>query len=427
MKRLALSFAVAASLSLAATGCSSTPDAEPEVATEAAGAEDWPGFRGANRQGRSGETGLLRQWPDDGPAKLWAAAGLGAGHSSPVIVGGHVYVAGLLEETGYLFAFDGEGKPLWKVPYGAEDPKVQFPGPRATPTVAGDRVYMTSSGGRLVCVEGKDGAEVWAVELLERFGVEKKKGSWGVCESVLVDGDHVIVCPGGDVAMAALDRSTGATVWKTEGADLPASYSSPALMKRAGRTIVIAVLDGAIVGVDRADGKLLWQHPFKSKASEACVSPVIEGDLVFTAARRTGGTVIEVAADGTTATEKWITPGKFDIRIGGAVCVDGHLYGTGTHQRVRLVCVEMATGDVVWQAADIEEGSVIAADGLIFWYRPRDAEIAMLRADPTGPKLGGRFVIGEESKGHYSHLAISDGRLYVRHGEQLLCFDVRGK
>ncbi len=396
------------------------------LAPSSAVADEWTDFRGANRQGKSAETGLLKSWPGVGPDRVWMVEGLGEGYSSATVGGGRVFVTGMLPGLkGWLFAHDLDGKELWRVHYGPEVKGAGYPGARSSPTIDGDRVYITSGHGLLACYEAATGKEVWKLDMLKTFTAKNIR--WGISESVLVDGDHVIVCPGGSDSVVALDKMTGEVAWKTAGIGLPASYTSPVLMERAGRSIVVAVLTGAIVGVDRADGKLLWKHPFTQKYGVLCVSPIIKGDLVFTSAGYTGAVVLEVAADGASVTERWNTK-TFDITHGGAVEVDGFLYGSDSKKdREEWMCVELETGKTRWTDKGVGKGCVVAADGMLYIYGEKTGELALAKASPEKLEIVSRIQIAKGDGWHWGHPSISDGRLYLRHGGALICFDIKAK
>jgi len=204
-------------------------------------AADWPQFRGPGRDGTSPETGLMKQWPDGGPAELWSCAGLGEGFSSVAIADGVVYVCGMISRQGYLFAIDSQGKVKYKVNYGPEwDKAGNLPGTRTTPTVDGERLYIMSGQGRIACYNAVDGKRIWYVDTLKKFA--GKNIRWGIAESVLIDGDKAICTPGGkEATVVALNKMTGETVWTSKGLSQLSAYCSPILVERGPNRLILTL------------------------------------------------------------------------------------------------------------------------------------------------------------------------------------------
>src|SRR5262245_39635455 len=203
-------------------------------------AADWPQWRGPHRDGVSQETGLLQEWPNDGPPLRWKRTDIGTGYSTPVVVGGKVYVQTTVDKEEFALCLDEKtGRDVWKAAIGTVGVNrgLPYPGTRSSPTVDGDRVYCLASAGELVCL-GTDGKLKWKKDLVKDLGgtVGTEAMSWAYSESVLVDGDLVICAPGGKAAgLAALNKTSGEVVWKCE---LPASegaeYSSIMATEAAG-------------------------------------------------------------------------------------------------------------------------------------------------------------------------------------------------
>jgi len=193
--------------------------------------DDWPQFRGPNRDGKSAETGLLKTWPKGGPELLWSVDGLGIGFSSVAVAGGFVYTTGMIDGEGFLFAFDLAGNLKWKESYGPEWTG-SYKGVRTTPTVDDSRVYMFSGTGVMACFDAGSGKKLWDVDTLKKFDGENIR--WGMSCSPLVDGNKVYCTPGGRKGtMVALDKMTGKTIWATTGLDEHSAYCSPILASLA--------------------------------------------------------------------------------------------------------------------------------------------------------------------------------------------------
>jgi len=387
-----------------------------------AGAVDWPQFRGPTRDGLSPETGLMKKWPDGGPKELWSVGDLGKGYASVAVVDGIIYTTGMIGSKGILFAFDLDGKPVWQVNYGDEWTGSN-PGTRTTPTIDGDRLYLMSGLGRIACHNAKTGKPIWRSDTLDKF--KGKNIRWGIAESVLIDGEKAICTPGGgDATVVALDKMTGKTVWTTKGLSERSAYCSPAVINRGPNRIILTMVQQSIVGIDMKDGGVLWRHPNKVSYDISAVTPAyLNGMMYVTNGYRHGGHMFELSADGTSSSRKW-SEKSLDVHHGGVVLVDGHIHGASN--RGNWTCIELATGKVKFTDKLVGKGAVIYVDGMLYGYGERGS-VGLIRINPTGYQMVGSFKITKGTKEHWGHPAISDGRLYIRHGDTLMCFDIKAK
>lgn len=394
-------------------------------------ADDWPQWRGPERTGISKETGLLKEWPKDGPPLRWKLTDIGPGYSSPAVAGGKVFIQTTAGDEEFALALDeATGKTLWKTPIGSvgKNRGPDYPGTRATPTVDGDRLYCLSSAGQLVCL-GTDGKTKWQRDFVKDFDgkVGRPMAGWAYSESVLVDGDRVICTPGGSKAtLAALNKTTGETVWVSPapGGDA-AEYASVMAMEVGGVKQYVAFVEKGVHGVDAKTGKHLWQYGKTVEPGANILTPVILGNKVFTAGSRSGGGLVELTVGDAGVSpkevyfDKQIAPG-----IGGAVLVDGHLYGT-TGQA--LFCAEFATGKVKWTDRGVGAASVCFADGRIY-ARGHAGDVALVEPSPAEYRERGRFKQPDRSaKPAWPHPVVSNGGFYLRDMDTLLCYDVRAK
>ncbi len=394
-----------------------------------AGAGDSPQFRGPNRTGVFEEKGLLKSWPEGGPAVAWTAKGLGRGYSSVSVVGGKVYATGMREDqTGVVLVFnESTGALEQSIPYGKESVEEQAPGSRATPTIEGARLYLMSGLGVVYCFDLANGNKVWEANVLERFGA--KNIMWQLAESVLIDGDRIICTPGGTEALvAALNKNTGETVWTTKGLKDRASYCTPIIANHNGHRILLTGTGGNIIGVNPDSGALMWSFKHKVPWDIHAVTPVYDKGLVYyTGGDGVGGGALELSKDGSSVTSKW-TDTTLDCLHHGVVLVDGNLYGTGYKAGGKLVCLEMATGKVMWTTKEVKEGMTVAADGMLYVYEgPKAGTVNLVKATPAGFERTGRFSVTEGSDQHWAHPTIANGRLYIRHGDALVAYDVAAK
>lgn len=395
-------------------------------------AADWPQWRGPERTGVSRETGLLKEWPADGPALRWKAEKIGTGYSSPAIVGGKVYLQTTTAGEEYALVLDEKtGKQVWRTAIGKVGPNKgpQYPGTRATPTVvksaAVERIYCLASDGEVTCLDGA-GKSIWHRNLVKDFG--GVVGNWAYSESLLVDGDLVICTPGGTKAgLAALNRNTGETVWQSElpGGDI-ADYASIMPLEAAGTKQYVQFLRGGLVGVDAKTGKFLWRYKASIDFGANILTPVIDGSKVFTSGSRTGGGLIDIVPGPMGPTPKEIFFEKsLAPSIGGAVLVDGHLYGSaGT----TVFCAEFATGKTKWREPSVGAASVCVADGMLYARGYNSGDIALIELNPAKYTEKGRFKQADRSKtAGWQHPVVANGGLYIVDQNVLLCYEVSAK
>lgn len=401
--------------------------------------KDWPTFRGPLRTGNSPDTGLLKQWPEEGPELLWQTAGAGRGYSSLAIADGKIYTLGdapstAEDEDEYLVCFDQEsGKPLWKAKTGAPwvEGKPTWQSSRSTPTVDGDRVYVVTPFGVLVCCKTSDGAELWRRDLMKEFEGSKADG-WGYSESVLVDGDNVICTPGGPKnTLVALDKRTGETRWTTprEG-DRGAGHSSAVITNIAGQKVYVQSTGSGAMGVRAADGKLLWTFDI-DQTTAVIPTPITRDDLVFfVAGYGRGGALLKQVpgADGAVSVET-VYPLNPELgnKHGGVVLVGDYLYGDSEDRGIPY-CADLMTGEVKWKSRGTgrDSASVVAADGHIYIHYA-DGTMSLAKASPDAFEEVGTFKLpGSGDRPGWSHPVVLDGKLYVREGDAILCYNLRG-
>lgn len=396
-----------------------------------AAAADWPQWRGPNRDGISKETGLLQEWPKDGPKLLWQLKDVGFGYSTPAVVGERLYLLSNRDEDEFIQALAvADGQQSWSVPLGkVGNPKQKppYPGARSTPTVDGELVYALGSDGDLVCVELASGKERWRKSLRQDFG--GVPGVWAYSESPLVDGDKVVCTPGGkDATIVALNKATGDVAWKcpVPGGD-EAAYASAVVVEAAGVRQYVQFLAKGVVGVDAKSGKFLWRFEKTAQGSPANIpTPVAHDGFVYTATGRGGGGLVKLkGGDGKVEAEQvYFTP-KLPTSIGGAVWIKGHLYGTNARG---LMCVEFTSGDVKWQDDTLGAGSTLYADGRLYVHGEK-GHVALVEATPEGYREKGRFAPPDQpERGRsqaWAYPVVANGRLFVRDLGVLWCYHVK--
>ncbi len=386
---------------------------------------DWPQWRGPDRSGVSREGGLLNDWPAAGPRRIWQAANLGAGYGSVAVAGGRVYVQGGARNNSVVTSLNrADGKVIWTQNIGRSNTNDRGPGPRGTPSVDGDRLYVLTENGDLACLSTKDGAIVWLRNILKEFNA--RNIGWLVSESPLIDGNLVFVTPGGRGAgLAALDKMSGKTVWTAKELSDEAGYASPIAATVHGVRTIMTLTSAAGVGVRASDGRLMWRYRRAANTTANTTTPVYSDNKVFyTSAYDTGGALLGLTAQGDVvkADEIYFTR-DLQNHHGGVVLVDGYLYGFNNSI---LTCLEFATGKMMWRHRSVGKGSLVAADGKLFIVG-EDLVVGLAEASPTGYREHGRFKIEDQGLPSWAHPAISDGRLYIRNQGILTSYDVRGK
>jgi outer membrane protein assembly factor BamB len=398
---------------------------------------DWPQWRGPQRNGASQETGLLKQWPAGGPKLLWQINDIGDGYSTPSVVGARIYLMsnrGLSNE--FVQALSAkDGKVIWTTRVGNvgnPDQNPSYPKARSTPTVDGQFVYALGSDGDLVCLDAKSGKIRWQKSIRKDFGGQP--GEWAYAESPLVDGDLVVVTPGGAQAtMVALNKKTGATVWKAAipGGD-PAGYASAVVVQAGGRKQYVQLLEKGLVGVDAKTGEFLWRYKDAAKGPAQYFTPVARGEYVYGGALGVGGGLVRLKPDGAgVAAEQVYFLRGLPNGIGGAALVGDYLYGTEVGQK--LVAVEFATGQVKWQAEQFGWASIAAADGHLYVHKVT-GEMALVEATQEGFREKGKFTPPAQPKhkqaGDFPEMAfaypvVAHGRLYIRDLGTLWAYDIK--
>jgi len=395
-------------------------------AATAGDAADWPQFHGPRRDNLSAETGLLKQWPAEGPKLLWTAKGLGHGFSTVAITGGLIYTTGNIGPDTVIAALDLDGKPQWTAKNGPAD-KHDRPGTRSTPTVEGGRLFHEGSLGDLACLEARTGKAVWSVNILKKFG--GRTPQWGLAESPLVDGNRVICAPGGpEVGLVALDKATGETLWACKETTEKPGYASPIAIEFGGVRQYVTLLQKSVAGMRADTGKLLWQVPHAAFADETVSTPLFQDRFVVVSTLGPGGTqCIELSGEGDAIAAKsaWQT-NALNSHHGGVILLSGHVYGANAGGK--WLCLDLKTGKVAHAGDGVGKGSLTYADGMLYTYAENGGEVGLVKATPQGHEVVSRFRIPAGGSGLcWAHPVVCGGRLYLRHGDFLYCYDIQAR
>jgi outer membrane protein assembly factor BamB len=393
-------------------------------------------WRGPNRDGIYKETGLLKQWPENGPELIWSVEDLPEGYSSVSVANGLVYSTGLRDSIDLLFAIDMQGNKKWEVPIG-KSWTISFPPSRCTPSVENDKVYATSGFGDIACFNAINGDLIWKVEASKKFG--GTFGDWGIAESPLLVDDKLIYCPGGNkTTIVALNKNTGETIWKSESLMDTAAYSSPIVVNINNTQVILSVMSRNFIGVNAENGKILFHTDYASMNNKQAVkvwpgapftntnNPIYKDHQVYiTSGYNHIGVMFELAEDLSKAEVKWIDS-TLDVHHGGAVLVDGSIYGSNwiNNRNGNWCCINWETGKTKYETEWETKGSIIYADGMLYCYEEKNGNIALVKATPDEFKVVSSFKTPLGTGPHWSHPVINNGTLYVRHGKALMAYNI---
>lgn len=386
-------------------------------------AGNWPQFRGPNRDNISTETGLLDQWPAAGPKIAWEQKNLGEAYSTVSIADGKLFTMGNQGNTEMLLAMEAStGKPLWATRTGGSAYRDGTGnGPRGTPTVDGDRVYALGANGDLICAGADKGDVVWQKNILKEYGGDNIQ--WGISESVLIDGKQLICCPGGKQGtIVSLDKLTGRGIWRASINGAPqASYSSPIIVEFGGERMIVNYTHTAVVAVNAKNGNFIWGNPSSANGTANCSSPLFDDGMVFTASGYgTGCAMFQLGPRGTA--ELAYTNKLMKNHHGGMVVLDGHVYG---FDEQILRCLNLKSGETVWQDRSVGKGSVTYADGHLY-LRSENGPVALCAATTKGYEEKGRFDPKNRSdKPAWAHPVVCGGRLFLRDMDSLTVYDIK--
>ena len=393
-------------------------------------AGDWPSWRGANRDDISTETGLLKSWPAGGPTKVWTSTDAGLGYSGFAIVDDVLYTMGADgtedDSNDYVIAINAKsGEKLWQVNIGKFLANGWGGGPRSTPSVAGDRLVVIGGRGDVVCLAITDGGELWRASLTDLGG---KIPDWGYCESALIDGDRVLVTPGGEQGtVACLSLATGEKQWQSTDVKVNAHYSSIIAVNHFGKRQYIQLTELKVFGLDDA-GKLLWEGDFPGHVAVIPTPIYDDGQVYVTAGYDAGCVMFNITADN--KVEKIYDNKVMKNHHGGVVRLDDHVYG---HSESRgIICQNLASGEQVWADGrrNDSKGAVAYADGMLYCLEEGSGDCFLVRASPAGYEEISRFKLEPQTQQRsahgaiWTHPVICNGHLYLRDQEIICCYKI---
>jgi len=377
-------------------------------------------FRGPQRNGIYDESNLLKIWPEEGPAILWKTEGIGNGYSSPIISGDRIYITGEIDSIGYLFAYTKSGSLIWKKETGREWME-NFTGSRSTPTLVDGLLYVETSMGRVICIEARTGNEKWSVDMLrDLHGVNVR---FGYAEGLLVN-DNIVYCfPGGpDTNAVALDRFSGKIAWISKAMGDSTAYTSPMLITLPSRKIVVNLSIHNLIGLDASTGELLWNHHQKEIGDIQASTPLFENGFIYYVVGRGNGAVkLSLAEDGKSISEIWNNENISDVH-GGFVKIGNYIY-TSQYKPRRYCSIEVNTGQIS-DSLKFDKGTLIFADDMLYCFTEK-GKLGLVSQNNGKMELVSSFKITFGSKEFFAIPVISDGVLYLRHGDAMVAYDSR--
>jgi len=405
-------------------------------------ANDWPRWRGPLGDDLSKETGLLKEWPKDGPKLVWSFKDSGVGYGSPAVVGDTIYLAGAEDpEKGdkeFITCVSLKtGRAVWKTALTTSPGSYNGgwgSGPRSTPTVDGDVVYALGGRGDLHAIDRKDGSVKWKKNLVSEFGGAIP--TWGYSESILIDGDRLVCTPGGKRgALAFLNKNTGEELLRSSNND-DAAYSSVIIATLGTVKMYITMSPKGVYGVDAKTGQELWRSAAASNGVAVIPTPIYHDGKVFvTSGYGAGCGLISLKAVGDKVTATDVYKNKAIVNHhGGVVLVDGHIFGYADNGG-RWMCLDYLkdSREPVWENKSLSKGSLMYADGHLYLYGEKKGECVLIEASAKEWKESGRFTIPETTKtprksgAIWTHPVVANGKLFLRDHELLFCYDVGAK
>jgi outer membrane protein assembly factor BamB len=367
------------------------------------------------------DSGLLKEWPPEGPEILWTFDSLGMGFSSIIIQDDYLFTNGMIDSTGYLYKLNLNGDLVYMVPYGPEWTG-SYRGTRGSPTVVGDKIYLVSGKGKLICFNNEDGSILWSKGYIHEFGGQNI--TWGINETPVVDGDLIYATPGGkENNVIALNRHTGELVWSCKGEGELSAYCTPLLIDHNGRKLLITYTASHLIGIDPVLGKLLWSVDVTNEYSVHFWTPIFhDGAIYYPTGNELGGGKLKLSEDGDSVSAVWKNQ-LVDFKI-SAMLVEGYIFESySDYERLTWRCVDWETGEELFASRDLDCGRGIYADGMLYLYTNR-GELALVKPDPKELKIVSQTKVTHGSYLHQAQPTMHNGVLYIRHGKAMIAYKV---
>ncbi len=393
-------------------------------------AQDVVEWRGPGRSGVYADQHLLEAWPDSGPECLLEITGIGAGYSSAVVYNNLIYVTGKKDTLDVVSAYSFDGEKKWETNYGRAWAKT-YPETRSTPTIENNRIFLASGMGEVSCVDAISGELIWSVDAHDKYNGEFL--NWGIAESVAITDKAVLYVTGGEeTSVVALDKQTGRLIWKTKSVGGPRAYASTLVFEHNGLKMALAQTANDLIAIDVTNGDIIWvynlsqYHTGRTGRGANTNTPLYcKGEIFVTSGYDHPGLVLKLSDDGRSVSLKWKND-LFDNHIGGVVAVNGKIYGSNWTGNAggSWMCVDWDTGETNYEAHWMNKGSIIAADNRLYCYEEKNGNLALVKPNPEKFDIVSTFKVEKGEGPHWAHPSIFDGKLYIRHGENLMVYKI---
>ena len=396
-------------------------------------AQDLVEWRGPNRSGIYPDQNLMKSWPENGPSLLLELNDIGNGYSSPVVYNNTIYVTGRKDTLDIISAYEMNGKKKWETAYGRAWART-FPETRCTPTIENNQIYLASGMGQVVCVDAVAGNLLWTVDAQTVYKGEPHR--WGISESVAISDKAVFYVTGGEeTSVIALNKTNGKLLWKTKSLGGVRAYASSVIIEKAGLKLLLAQTANDLMAIDTESGEIIWSfnlvqyHPGQTGAGANTNTPLYYDNQIFiTSGYDHPAILLNLADDGRSVSVKSTNP-DFDNHIGGVVKVGNGVFGSNWTNNTsgNWICMDWNTGKTMYETKWINKGSIISADGMLYCYEEKSGNLALVKPNPEKFEIVSSFKIEKGTGPHWAHPAIFDGKLFVRHGEVLMVYDLKNK
>lgn len=389
-------------------------------------------WRGLGRTGvYEQEKNLLKEWPEEGPELLWYVDSLPKGYASVAVAHNKVFVTGIVDSMDVLIAFDLNGNKLWEKPYGrAWD--VSYEHSRCTPTVEGNKIFLSSGLGDIACVNANNGVIIWKVKAKERF--EGTPGRFGYSESILVLHEMVYFTPAGDkTTMVSLNKSNGEILWESEPLNNVASYASPQLIYVNNNPVILNFTEHYLFALNAYDGSMIWKFDFgkyaggRNKRNNQTNNPLFYNNEIFiTSGYDHKSVMLSLIEEGTNVEVKWVDS-VLDVHHGGVVHIDGYIYGANwLHNRMgNWTCLNWETGETMFSEKWGNKGAIIAADGMLYCYDEKSGSLGIAPIDPNKFEIVSSFKLPYGEAPYWAHPVISNGKLFMRTSNAIMVYNIK--
>ncbi len=387
-------------------------------------------WRGEGRQGIYDGTGLMTEWPEEGPEMLWSIENLPSGYSSPIIVNNTIYLTGVIDSADFIISLDMNGKIKWKKPFGKAWLN-NYVGSRCTPTFQNDKLYVTSGMGEIACLSAIDGSEIWKLDAHGKY--KGKYTRFGLSESVLIVDNKVFYMPGGDIAtMIALDKETGQEIWKSESLGNSPAFVSPLLIEQNGYRIIVTLDKKFIIGIDPDDGEIKWKFDYNQYAGKRAYNNhsntpyYSDGSIYITTGYDHKSLKLKLSEDLSSVSIEWINA-DLDNHHGGVVKIGNYIYGStwDNNANGKWACVDWNTGETKYQTEWFNKGQIIAAGDFLYVYDEKYGNVGLLKANPEKFEVISSFKVTLGKRGPFwPHPVIDKGILYIRHEDAFMAYSI---